>query len=93
MALMRRILTSAGALSGGRQPVQFLFGGAGISAIAASAACIGASQPPEQLNVELSGVVPLFMGDKGITPIGEASPLKEASGFYTKLSEDLEEVP
>ncbi len=89
MALMRKILTSAAALSGGRQPIRFFFGGTGISTIASAAACIGASQPPEQLNVDLSGIIPLFMGDKGITDIGEASPLKETSGVYTKLSEDL----
>lgn len=92
MTLSKAVIRFSQAMGGGRQPVRFFYGGTASPFVASSAACIGVSQPPEQLNVDLSGVIPLFTSDKGITGLGETSPPRELSGVYTKLSEDLEEV-
>lgn len=68
--------------------IEFFFGGTALPSVAAAAACIGASQPPEQLNVELSGVVKLTHVPSVLT--SETSPVKEASAPPGKVDEELE---
>jgi len=54
---------------------EFMYGGTASPFVAAAAVTISASQPPEQLNVELSGVITLVAVPSPLTH--EVSPIKD----------------
>ncbi|MBA7648187.1 hypothetical protein ES703_55970 [subsurface metagenome] len=86
MAIYRRILIHPRG-GGGIKQERFFFGGTASPFVAAAATCIGVSQPPEQLNVELSGVIQLVASPSVLT--SETSSVNEVSAPPGKVDEEL----